>query len=116
MSTINTAITSNPFINNFANSGDINDLQRALSESFNSIDNDAEGRRDDTVGFSSKAQFMLNLQTYAFSLSDEERYQFVDVLEQSDDEMFDEKFLEHMRNPLSADDIKLVIPPGCRQK
>ncbi len=92
MSTINTAITSNPFINNFANSGDINDLQRALSESFNCIDNNAEGRRDDTVGFSSKAQFMLNLQTYAFSLSDEERYQFVDVLEQSDDEMFDEKF------------------------
>lgn len=116
MSTINTGIATSSFMNNFANTGDISGLQRAVSKSFNSIDNVAEGRRDDTVGFSSKSQFMLNLQTYAYSLSDEERNQFVDVLEQSDDEMFDKKLLEFMRNPPSADDYTFVTPPEMQAR
>jgi cell division protein FtsB len=62
---------------------------------------------------------MLNLQRYAYTLSDEERHQFADALEQSDDEVFDEKFISWIRDPPSYEyyeGIKFSISPEVQAK
>ena len=47
------------------------------STAFDRIDSKADAGREDTVNFSSETQFKLNLQTYAFGLSNTERAKFV---------------------------------------
>ena len=73
---------------------------------------------------------MLNLQIYAHTLSDEERNQFVDTLEQSDDGMFNDEFLQNLRNPptfaieswdtvreeLAGDPLFCGLPEGTTQE
>ena len=81
------------------------------SKAFDRIDSKVESGREDTVNFSSEAQFKLNLQTYAFGLSDTERGKFVDALEQSDESFFDEKFLQWLRDPPHDETFKLTVAP-----
>lgn len=115
MSTINTSIASNPFIAKSENSV-VSSGVKFANELFDLIDSNAAERRDDTVNFSSKAQFMLNLQRYSYTLSDEERYQFVDGLEQSSDEVFDEEFLQHLRNPITVTEDWFYVSPQMQAK
>ncbi|EAT15759.1 hypothetical protein HTZ97_10445 [Desulfuromonas acetoxidans] len=81
------------------------------SKAFDRIDSKVEAGREDTVHFSSEAQFKLNLQTYAFGLSDTERGKFVDALEQSDEAFFDENFLQWLRNPPNSETFRLTVDP-----
>lgn len=110
MNTINASIATNPFLaksENSANSSNVK-LDNSL---FDSIDSKTTARRDDTVGFSSKGQFMINIQRHVYKLSDAERNQFVDVLEQSSEQIFDENFFHRLRNPMTITEDMLHTPP-----
>jgi hypothetical protein len=82
------------------------------SKAFDRIDSKVEAGKEDTVHFSSEAQFKLNLQTYAFGLSDTERGKFVDALEQSDEAFFDKKFLQWLRDPPNSETFRLTVDPA----
>ena len=101
MNTINT---------NFNNSANLEALNFD-SNAFERIDSKAEAERGDAVNFSSEAQFKLNLQRYAFGLSDTERAKFVDALEQSDEAFFDEKFLHWLKDPPNDETFRLSVDP-----
>ncbi len=112
MSTINANIATKSFFTFTAkpeNSVGLGTITPRLTDLFDEIDKKTEARKNDTVKFSSEGQFKINIQNYAFSLSDEERSQFVDALEQSGDKTFDEKFLNNLRNPGWPKNIKLVV-------
>jgi len=128
MNTINTNEATNPFVTK--TEGSASTSVKLDTDSFDRIDKKATESKDDTVNFSSKSQFMLNLQIYAHTLSDEERNQFVDTLEQSDDGMFNDEFLKNLRNPptfaieswdavreeLAGDPLFCGLPEGTTQE
>ncbi|TGG89399.1 hypothetical protein E4656_19885 [Natronospirillum operosum] len=53
----------------------------------------------DQVRFSSRAQFLFNIQSHAHTLNEQERDEFVDLLAQVDQPLFDQDLLEYIRNP-----------------
>lgn len=99
MSTINTAIATTSLLAKSENSTSPSSVTIELADFFDEIDSKTEARRDDTVNFSSEGQFKLNIQSHAFSLLGEERTQFIDALDQSGEEIFDEEFISWLRCP-----------------
>lgn len=115
MSTVNTTIATGPYLPKFDNSAVSNDV-KFDKKIFDRIDSKAATESGDTVNFSSRAQFLFNLQTYSHTLADEERNQFADGIAQSGDEIFDENFVQHIRDsPFTKEGI-FRIDPETREK
>jgi hypothetical protein len=96
MNIVNTNIATNPFLAKSDNSASSSNV-KLDTELFDSIDSKAATEYGDTVNFSSKSLFMFKLIEHAQKLSDEDRKQFANALEQSGDEMFDDNFLRNIR-------------------